>query len=100
MVTWTVTLLSFRAVPVTWQQHTPGLPCDGFSPRLVTGTADSEGPTGASSQAPIASALSATSTDAPRARRVFRWNARPGRTLARTRPTRIIDTLTWKRPGA
>ena len=46
MVTWTGTLLSLRAVPMTWQQHNPTLPCDGLSSVTATGTAPSDGPTG------------------------------------------------------
>src|SRR5687768_8478745 len=65
MVTWTATLLSLRAWPVTWQQHSPAFPCDGRSPRLVTGTAPSDGPTGESSHAVIPRAPRPTNADAP-----------------------------------
>src|SRR5829696_7121540 len=80
MVTWTETLLSLRAWPVTWQQHRPGLPCEGFSPRLETGTAPSEGPTGESSHAAIPMAVSPTNADAPTSRDSSRIIVKPTET--------------------
>src|SRR5215207_8633940 len=96
MVTWTETLLSLRAWPVTWQQHRPGLPCDGLSPRLETGTAPSDGPTGESSHAAIPMAVSPTNADAAISRDNSRIIVKPTQTprslahgvAARNRATR------------